>query len=125
MRIPYPFQQFEGVRVLIIASGAQVGRIYIANDGQIELIDEVGVVDTASDADYLRELGQSIKSLDREIKLDEIYLIGPDYILLEFERSLIGKFGRKRIKQSPGDNVVEEHPVRILARLAKVSQPTR
>ncbi|OHA56996.1 MAG: hypothetical protein A2114_00455 [Candidatus Vogelbacteria bacterium GWA1_51_14] len=121
MNIPYPFQQFEGIRVLIVASGAQAGRIYIAGDGEIELVDEVKITTTASDADYLQELGRSIKYLDGGIGLDEIYLIGPDYILLEFERSLISKFGRKRIRQLPGDNVVEEHPVRILARLAKVS----
>lgn len=152
MDIPQALPQFTNTKTVIIASGAQVGKVYFAENGVIELhhsfeeqtptySDKEGLFgkptpngvmaggaprehdDTELQKQYSKELAEGLSQIHKETGIDELYLFAPEY-MQQVLRAVLPRELQDRLQGTYHGNLVEAHPTDLLERLQKKNTST-
>lgn len=143
MQIPSELLQFDGKTALILVNGTEEAVFYFAHDGQMEQVEniefekiefsdredsgrhgstafETGTkiekVKKENRVNFIKSFKEKTEILAKEHKIDLVYLLAPDSILHELEKSLPSSLEGKLAKSFAG-NYHKEPPVEILRKI--------
>lgn len=144
MKIPNTLEQFTRPSLLIV-TGSQTAKIYLAHDGEITELDAVSVpTPEYSDREghfmktghgevqgsgsvyeakekpirdeFLGKLSGTLNSLQHNVDIESIYLFAPEHHLNETKEKLPYQLLEKGVVTIPG-NYVKDHPTELVTRL--------